>query len=117
MLLADRPSVKGSNDLLRSSPDRGVRSQVPPDNGAARVEQKFSGPRDVFTFRSGGVMKQVVLTNRLGLRIGQKRECIPHFNPVTLTHLRWIHADGNQSNAALVELGQMFLKTPQLGVT
>ena len=61
-------------------------------------------------------MKQIITTNYLGVRIGQKRKSVPHFFSVTLVGFHRIYADRGNPNAPRVEVGQVLLETPQLGV-
>lgn len=46
----------------------------PPANGALRVDQKFSGARNVMSFDSLPRMDQIVTANGIEVRIGKKCE-------------------------------------------
>jgi hypothetical protein len=61
-------------------------------------------------------MNQVVATNRIEIRIGKKRERIARLLTEGAGFFRTVNADGNGTNADGIELIQISLNAPQLGV-
>lgn len=102
--------------LLRSGADPVIFCEIDPANGAAGIEQKFSGPSNGRLARPLR-MQQIVVTDNLGLRIGQKRVSEALFLAVIAGDLGRVHADGYRSDAACRKVVQMLFDTPQLGVT
>jgi hypothetical protein len=109
--------LKGSQHFLRARPHGDVFRQIHPTNSAGRINQKFGWTRNICTLRSRARMQHVVTPNHFSLRIGQKRKGIAELPALPLIDFRRVHADTDHANAARVELGKPFLKTPQLGVT
>jgi hypothetical protein len=66
-------------DLLQTVPGRhtDIIRHVHPADRAARINEKFGGPRDVFTFRAPLGMQHSILPDRLSLGIGEKWKSIP----------------------------------------
>ena len=109
--------VKGPQNLLRPCPDCSVPGQVPPGDGSIAIEQEFRRSRDVFAFRSGAVVKQVILTDHFRFGIRKEWKGITHLATMTLAYLGRIDTDRRDSDASLLKIPKMMLETPQLGVT
>jgi len=62
---------------LRPGPHADIIRQVSPADRAARINEKFGGPRDVFSFRAPLGMQHYVLPDRLSLGIGEKWKSVP----------------------------------------
>ena len=67
--------------------------------------------------RPGTAMQKIVVPDHVGVRIGKEREIVTDSLAMAPTHVRRIDADRDDTNAALVEIAQSLLETPQLGVT
>src|SRR5215471_6694425 len=61
-------------------------------------------------------MDQIVQADYPFRGVREKRECVTLCATVITRDLRGIDADCHQTNAACVELAEVFLETPQLGV-
>jgi hypothetical protein len=61
-------------------------------------------------------MQHIVSANNLRIRIGQKRKRVSELLRLPLANVRRIDADADNANSTRVELRQLLLKTPQLGV-
>jgi len=109
--------IKRFQHLLWSRADGNVLGQVHPSNRAADVDVKLSRPGDVVAFRPGAAMEHIVTANNFGIGVGKKRESVAHLLRMPAVDLFRIDADGRNLDAARLELRQMPLKTPQLGVT
>jgi len=110
------PFIKGFQHLIGPRPDRGVFRQIHPANGAGGVNQKFGRACNVGTFWPSALMQEVITANHFGLRIGKERVSKTLFLAMALVRLCRVDANGNNANAALVEVRKPLLKTPQLGV-
>ena len=62
-------------------------------------------------------MENIVTANYFGIGVGKKRESVAHLLRMPAVDLFRIDADGRNLDTARLELRQMPLKTPQLGVT
>jgi hypothetical protein len=62
-------------------------------------------------------MQEVVTPDDSGVRIREQWKSETHFLAVLSIYLHGIDADGSNAHTARVEVGKLFLKTPQLGVT
>lgn len=62
-------------------------------------------------------MNQIVTTNGIEIRIGQKCERVAGLLTKVARLLRTINADGDGTNPGLIKSVQVLLNTPQLGVT
>jgi hypothetical protein len=108
--------VKGFQHLFRPRPDGGVFRQIHPADGACGIDQEFGRACDISAFRSSARMKKVVTTDHFGLRIGKERVSKIHLLAMALARLYRVDANGNDADAALIEVRKPLLKTPQLGV-
>ena len=59
---------------------------------------------------------QIITANRIQVGIRKKRERIARFLRKITRLLRTIHADRNRTNSHFIELIQILLNAPQLGV-
>ena len=59
--------------------------------------------------RTASDVQEIVLANRFRIRIGQEWKCIARFAAQVLGLLRTVNADGDRTNARVVELLQIFL--------
>jgi hypothetical protein len=66
--------------------------------------------------RTRAGMEEIVATDHLRLRIGQKRKCVTHFLRMSAVNINDIDTDGRDANAARLKITEPLLKTPQLGV-
>jgi len=98
-------------------PYRNVFGQIDPANSPTGIHVKLSRPRDVVSFRSRAAMKNIVALDHRSVCIGQKRKRVAPSATMGLCHLNRIDADRREMYASFLEIGQLFLKTPQLGVT
>ena len=62
-------------------------------------------------------MNQIVTTNGIEIRIGQKGECVTGLLTKVARVFRTIYTDGDGPNPDLIKSVQVLLNTPQLGVT
>ena len=90
--------------------------QIHPAHDPITIDQEFARPRNVRSFRAAFFMQEIVSTNNRRVRIGQQRKGEPHLLAVRFVDVGRINTDGHDTNATPVELSQIFLKTPQLGV-
>ena len=81
------------------------------------IDVEFRRARDVFVFRSGMWMEQIIAPNRRRVRIRQERKGVAHSLRMTLIDLDRIDTDRHHLDAAGGEIAEPLLKTPQLGVT
>ena len=103
--------------LLRPRAHGDIVRQVHPANRAGGINQKLGRPRDVVAFRPPAGMQEIVTANDFGVRIGKQRKGETQLLRCRAINLRRVDADGDDANAARVEIGKTLLKTPQLGVT
>ena len=61
-------------------------------------------------------MQHIVPANHFRLGIGKQRERVAAFLRLSPVDVRRIDADADNPNATRIELRQLLLKTPQLGV-
>ena len=108
--------IKGFQHLFEPRPDRGVVRQIHPANGAGGIDQEFGRARNVGTSWSSALMKEIITPNHFGVRIGKEWVSKTHFLTMAPARLCRVDANGNNADAALVELRKPLLKTPQLGV-
>ena len=102
--------------LERARPHANIFGKVDPANQTGRIDQKFSGTRDIGAFRAAASMKEIVATNDFRLWIGQKRESVTKLLPVPAIDVRRIDANCHNSDTTSLKLRKVSLKTPQLGV-
>lgn len=57
-------------------------------------------------------MPEVVGAHDLGICIGKEGKGEPEFLRMTPAYLRWIHADGDYTDAGRVKIGDLLLETP-----
>ena len=97
-----RTRVDSVRFLHRTIPDGSIK------NSAGRETSSPSG--------SAALMDEVVGANRLGIHVGEKGECVALLPTVRAIGRGRIDADGEQPNPPCIEVVQMVLETPQLGV-
>ena len=61
-------------------------------------------------------MQQIISADDFGLRIGEQWERVTQLLRLSSINLRWIDADADHADSALVEVSKPLLETPQLGV-
>ena len=107
--LLDR--VSGLEQLLGSRADPEVFGEIDPAHGSVRIDQEFGGPGDGLLAAPLGV-KQIVLTDDLGLRVRQESEGVCLLAAVVAGNLRGIDAYGDGADAARREIVQMLFDAP-----
>ena len=90
--------------------------QHSPAHDAARVDEKLRGPRDIMSVDSLSGMDEIIRTNRVEVPIGKKSKSITGPLCQVARLFGSIDADRHWTNAHRVELIQILLNTPQLGV-
>ena len=84
---------------LRRRPDAKILGEVHPSHGAALVDEKLRRPGDVLAFLASAFVKEVVLADRLRVRIGEKRERVAGLAPQIGRLLGRVDADRDGTNA------------------
>jgi hypothetical protein len=98
--------------LLRPGADAEIAGDVAPAHDAIAVHQEFGRPGDVVSVRALSFVDEVVLANRAGFGIGQKRKGVAGFLG-KIARLLWrVDANRNRLNAGGAEFGEMLFNTP-----
>ena len=103
-------------DLLGARPHGNILREVDPTNYASRIDEKFGRPGNVRALRSAAGMEEIVTANHSGVWIGKKSKRVAELLPMAAVDLRGINTHSHNPNAARLELRQLLLETPQLGV-
>ena len=98
--------------LLRRRANAKILGEIHPSHGAAPVDEELGRPRDVVTFLARALVQQVVLADRLGVRIGEERERVAGLAAKIGRLLRRVDADGDGTNARGLECWKVLLDTP-----
>jgi hypothetical protein len=108
--------IKNRENLFWARANAQILGQVHPANRPGRIDQKFSGPRNVASVRAALVVEQVKAANGVKLFVGEEGVGVA----LLLTKIPgdWgrVHADGYDLHSARLELIELFFETPQLGV-
>ena len=97
------PRTRANGDALR---------QIHPTDGARGVDEEFGGTRDVRAVRSAAFVQEVVTLDHFGLRVAEERIGETELLRVLPRDVRRVNADGNDADAAGVEVGKALLETP-----
>src|SRR5579864_3540852 len=62
-------------------------------------------------------MQNIITFYNGGIAVGEEWKCVTHFFRVTLADIARINANRDDLHSTRFEVRQMFLETPQLGVT
>jgi len=103
--------VEDPEHRLRPGTDPVVLGQIPPADGAGRVDQELRRPGDISCL-SRVRMKKVVAADGLGLRVTQDGKRPAGLREVLAIGLGRIDADRDGPDAASLEFGEPFLETP-----
>ena len=92
-----------------------IGEEYPADN-ARRIDEEFRRTGDIRVTGPSTGVQQVVAANGFEFGIAEECEGKAQLATVPERHFRLITTDSRQADTTGVELGQMLLKTPQLGV-
>ncbi len=104
--------VKRSQNLFRPGAHEQIFREIHPSHLAARVNQKFSGARNVRSINSPVQMHQVPAANHIIFGVGENGESIPGRLTQVLRLLLRVHADTDHTNLAGVKLWQSLFEAP-----
>jgi len=97
-------------------PHTNIVRQIYPADRTSRIDEEFGGSRNVFPTLAGFRMQHSVLADGVSVRVRKQWKRIPS-RPAELLRLRGrIYAYPHYGNSTRLELVQVMLKTPQLGV-
>jgi len=108
--------IKNCENLLRPRADAQILGQVHPADRSGRIDQKFSGARNLASVRAAFVVEQVKAANGVKLFVGEERVGVALLPAVLPRNFRRVHANGHDLHSARLELIELFFETPQLGV-
>ena len=109
--------VEGFEDLFWPNTNTDAFGEIHPTNRAGGINEKFGRPRDVGFFRPGARMEQIVTANHFRAGVGKERESETELFGMPIIYLGGVDANGDNAKTARVEVGELLLETPQLGVT
>jgi hypothetical protein len=109
--------VESLQHLIRTSPDGDVFRQIPPLDRPRGIDQEFGRPCDIAALWPGAAVEKVVTPDRLRIYVGENRKCVTRLLPERAAGFRRIDADRDDAKPAGLEGRELFLETPQLGVT
>jgi len=103
-------------NLFRPRAHPVILSQHSPAHRAGGVNQKLCRPRDVAAIFALTLVNQIVAGDRLEFGIGKKWKSVPGFLAEVARLFRAIDANRDGTNPGVVELIEILLNAPQLGV-
>jgi len=108
--------IEYGENLLGARTDTQILGQIDPADRPGRIDQKFSGPRNLASVRAALAVEQVIAANGVKLFVGEERVGVALLLTKILGDWGRIHADGYDLHSARLELIKLFFETPQLGV-
>jgi len=111
-----RKQTRCLQHLFRPRPHPVILSQHSPTNDAGCINQKLGGTCDVAAIFTLAFVNQIVFRNRLELRIGKKSKSVAGLLTKIAGRFRTIDANRDRTNSDFVELSEILLNAPQLGV-
>jgi hypothetical protein len=98
--------------LLRSSADTDILGEVHPAHRAGGVHEEFGRPCNVFAALPRSRMQQIIATNNLCARVGQKREGVTGVLAECGGLFRRVDTDRNRTNSLRLERREIVFDTP-----
>ena len=108
--------VEGLQDLQGAGADANILGEIHPADLSGGVDQKFGGARDIGAVDAGVRMDEVPPADDVVFGVGENRESVASGLAEVLGLFRGVHANGDDTNLARVEIGKVLFETPQLGV-
>ena len=108
--------VEGLQHLFGAGADAKIFGEIEPADFSGGIDEKFGGAGDVGAVFAAVGMNEIPAADDVVFGVGENREGVASGLAEMLGLLRGVHANGDDSNPASVEVWQMFLEAPQLGV-
>lgn len=99
----------GGKQLLGLGAHANVFSEVRPTHRARAIDQELGRSRDVVAAGPAADVQQIITANHFCIGIGQEREGIAGLAAKVFGGLGTVDADGDGTDAGVVEFGKIFL--------
>jgi hypothetical protein len=110
-----RPGIRSGNGfdsgqhLVGFGANTNVFRKVFPTHHTRGIHQKLRGPGDVTSSRTTAHVQQIIAADHFRFGIGEEGETVSSFAAKVRRNLRGIDADGDRTNAGIMEFAEIVL--------